>query len=123
MTAILQAQSIFLQISDTIKDRILSGEYSADERVPSVRELAEQMEVNPNTAMRAVERLQMEGMIYNKRGRGYFVSPNAREEILASRRKKFVEEVVPALLSEMKLLGIGLDTLQSEWDKQTENNS
>ncbi|ATS09208.1 GntR family transcriptional regulator [Porphyromonas gingivalis] len=123
MTAILQAQSIFLQISDTIKDRILSGEYSADERVPSVRELAEQMEVNPNTAMRAVERLQMEGMIYNKRGLGYFVSPNTREEILASRRKKFVEEVVPALLSEMKLLGIGLDTLQSEWDKQTENNS
>ncbi|ERJ68948.1 GntR family transcriptional regulator [Porphyromonas gingivalis] len=123
MTAILQAQSIFLQISDTIKDRILSGEYSADERVPSVRELAEQMEVNPNTAMRAVERLQMEGMIYNKRGLGYFVSPNARKEILASRRKKFVEEVVPALLSEMKLLGIGLDTLQSEWDKQTENNS
>lgn len=123
MTAILQAQSIFLQISDTIKDRILSGEYSADERVPSVRELAEQMEVNPNTAMRAVERLQMEGMIYNKRGLGYFVSPNARKEILASRRKKFVEEVVPALFSEMKLLGIGLDTLQSEWDKQTENNS
>ncbi|MCE8165464.1 GntR family transcriptional regulator [Porphyromonas gingivalis] len=123
MTAILQAQSIFLQISDTIKDRILSGEYSADERVPSVRELAEQMEVNPNTAMRAVERLQMEGMIYNKRGLGYFVCPNAREEILASRRKKFVEEVVPALFSEMKLLGIGLDTLQSEWDKQTENNS
>ncbi|AIJ35555.1 GntR family transcriptional regulator [Porphyromonas gingivalis] len=123
MTAILQAQSIFLQISDTIKDRILSGEYSADERVPSVRELAEQMEVNPNTAMRAVERLQMEGMIYNKRGLGYFVNPNAREEILASRRKKFVEEVVPALFSEMKLLGIGLDTLQSEWDKQTENNS
>lgn len=117
MTAILQAQSIFLQISDTIKDRILSGEYSADERVPSVRELAEQMEVNPNTAMRAVERLQMEGMIYNKRGLGYFVNPNAREEILASRRKKFVEEVVPALFSEMKLLGIGLDTLQSEWDK------
>lgn len=123
MTAILQAQSIFLQISDTIKDRILSDEYSADERVPSVRELAEQMEVNPNTAMRAVERLQMEGMIYNKRGLGYFVNPNAREEILASRRKKFVEEVVPALFSEMKLLGIGLDTLQSEWDKQTENNS
>ena len=123
MTAILQAQSIFLQISDTIKDRILSGEYSADERVPSVRELAEQMEVNPNTAMRAVARLQMEGMIYNKRGLGYFVNPNAREEILASRRKKFVEEVVPALFSEMKLLGIGLDTLQSEWDKQTENNS
>lgn len=123
MTAILQAQSIFLQISDTIKDRILSGEYSADERVPSVRELAEQMEVNPNTAMRAVERLQMEGMIYNKRGLGYFVNPNAREEILASRRKKFVEEVVPALFSEMKLLGIGLDTLRSEWNKQTENNS
>lgn len=123
MTAILQAQSIFLQISDTIKDRILSGEYSADERVPSVRELAEQMEVNPNTAMRAVERLQMEGMIYNKRGLGYFVSPNASEEILASRRKKFVEEVVPALFSEMKLLGIGLDTLRSEWNKQTENNS
>lgn len=119
MTAILQSQSIFLQISETIKDRILSGEYKADERVPSVRELAEQMEVNPNTAMRAIERLQMEGTIYNKRGLGYFVSANAREEILAARRSKFVKEVLPALFREMKLLGIDIETVRSEWERHS----
>lgn len=117
MTTILQSQSIFLQISNTVKDRILEGIYPADERVPSVRELAEEMEVNPNTAMRAIERLQMEGMIYNKRGLGYFVSPNAREEILYSRRKAFIEEVAPAIFKEMKLLDIDFKDLEVEWKK------
>ncbi|MDL2282847.1 GntR family transcriptional regulator, partial [Parabacteroides sp. OttesenSCG-928-G06] len=63
----LNNQSIFLQIADRICDRVLSGEYKADQRIPSVRELAIEMEVNPNTVMRSYERLQANRIIYNKR--------------------------------------------------------
>ncbi|WP_329903545.1 GntR family transcriptional regulator [Porphyromonas pogonae] len=103
---LLEEKAIFLQIVDRIKDRILEGIYVADERVPSVREIAEEMEVNPNTAMRSIERMQMEGLIYSKRGLGYFVSANALEVILEQRRERFRKEVLPALKREMKMLGI-----------------
>lgn len=61
-------QSIFIQIAERICDRVLSGNYKADSRIPSVRELAVEMEVNPNTVMRSFERLQANEIIYNKRG-------------------------------------------------------
>lgn len=66
-------QSIFIQIADRISDRVLSKEYQADGRIPSVRELAVEMEVNPNTVMRSFELLQNNEIIYNKRGIGYFI--------------------------------------------------
>lgn len=71
-------QSIFIQIAERICDRVLSGNYKADSRIPSVRELAVEMEVNPNTVMRSFERLQANDIIYNKRGIGYFVASDAR---------------------------------------------
>jgi GntR family transcriptional regulator len=58
-------QSIFIQIAERICDRVLSGNYKADSRIPSVRELAVEMEVNPNTVMRSFERLQANEIIYN----------------------------------------------------------
>lgn len=102
-------QSIFIQIADRICDRVLSGDYQADSRIPSVRELAVEMEVNPNTAMRSFERLQANGIIYNKRGIGYFISCNAEEEIRRMRHNQFVEEVLPSVFKEMTLLGVSLN--------------
>jgi DNA-binding transcriptional regulator YhcF (GntR family) len=104
-------QSIFIQIADRISDRVLSGEYRADERIPSVRELAVEMEVNPNTAMRSFERLQNHNIIYNKRGIGYFISGEANEKIRKMRQSQFVEEVLPSVFKEMRLLGIGSEEL------------
>ena len=72
-------QSIFIQIAERICDRVLSGNYKADSRIPSVRELAVEMEVNPNTVMRSFERLQANEIIYNKRGIGYFVASDAEQ--------------------------------------------
>ncbi len=118
----LQAQSIFIQIADTVKDRILDGTYPADGRIPSVRELAEEMEVNPNTAMRSIERLQQEDLIYNKRGLGYFVSPSAKATIESARKEHFIEEVLPAIFREMQLLEIPIEQLTASWEKyQAEN--
>jgi DNA-binding transcriptional regulator YhcF (GntR family) len=69
--------SIYLQIADYICERILLREWKVDERIPSVRELAMQLEVNPNTVMRTYEFLQQQNIIYNQRGIGYFVAADA----------------------------------------------
>lgn len=104
-------QAIFIQIADRICDRVLSGEYVADSRIPSVRELAVEMEVNPNTVMRSFERLQTNEIIYNKRGIGYFVSAEAAGKIRQMRHNQFVEEVLPSLFKEMRLLEVGIEEL------------
>ena len=104
-------QSIFIQIADRICDRVLSGEYHEEARIPSVREMAVEMEVNPNTVMRAFERLQANNIIYNKRGIGYFIAVNAENEIRKMRHNQFMDEVLPSVFKEMHLLGVSFDEL------------
>lgn len=87
-------------------ENILSGALKADDRIPSVREYGAQIGVNPNTVMRVYEKLTADGIIYNKRGIGYFVSPNAREKILEVQRADFLEKEVPAIKRKMELLGL-----------------
>jgi DNA-binding transcriptional regulator YhcF (GntR family) len=95
---------IYLQIADTISDRILSGDLKGEDRLPSVRDYGADIGVNPNTMMRVYERLTDDEVIYNKRGIGYFVSPEARDKILASKREEFLSKDVPAIKRRMELL-------------------
>ncbi len=97
---------IYLQIVDVICDRILSGELKGGDRIPSVREYGADIGVNPNTMMRSYEKLTADGIIFNKRGIGYFVADDARDTVLAAQRKEFVEKDVPAILQRMRLLGL-----------------
>lgn len=97
---------IFLQIADSLCDRILSGILKGEDRIPSVREFGAEIGVNPNTVMRTYEKLTADGIIYNKRGIGYFVSSDAREHILSSQRKEFLEKDVPAIRTRLELLGL-----------------
>ncbi|MEG1615819.1 MAG: GntR family transcriptional regulator [Bacteroidales bacterium] len=99
-------QPIFIQIADYVSELILRKELQSDQQIPSVRELAVKLEVNPNTVMRAFERLQQNEVVYNKRGLGYFVSQDAYEKILAQRKLKLFEDVLPAIYEEMALLDI-----------------
>ena len=99
-------KAIYLQICDAICEKVLSGEYKPEDRIPSVREYGASIGVNPNTVMRTYEKLTGEGVIYNKRGIGYFIAANAREVILANERKEFLETELPAILRKMELLGI-----------------
>ncbi len=99
-------KSIYLQICDAICERILSGELQPDGRIPSVREYGADIGVNPNTVMRSYEKLTAEGVIYNRRGIGYFISPDAGEIVLNQQRKDFLENELPYILRRMKLLGI-----------------
>ena len=101
-----QNKAIYLQIRDTICDRILSGDLKPEDRIPSVREYGASIGVNPNTVMRTYEKLTMEGVIYNKRGIGYFITAEAREIVLENSRKEFLETELPVVIRKMELLGL-----------------
>lgn len=100
---------IYLQILDSICEQILDGKLEPDGRILSVREYGAQLGVNPNTIMRSYERLTNDGIIYNKRGLGYFIAPDARDKVLDIKRKEFMENVFPKIRRQMQLLGIGLE--------------
>lgn len=87
-------KAIYLQIADRICDEVLVGKFAEDGRIPSVREYAAVVEVNANTVMRSFDQLQSQGIIYNKRGIGYFVAAGARERILALRKEQFLTNEV-----------------------------
>ena len=107
-------KAIYLQIADTVCDKILAGEQKPEDRIPSVREYGATIGVNPNTVMRTYEKLTAEGVIYNKRGIGYFISPDAKEIVLENNRKEFMEVELPAFLRKMELLGLDPDELLSK---------
>ena len=102
---------IYLQIADWLMEQVLQGQLVADDRMPSVRDVATQMGVNPNTVVRTFDYLQQEEIIYQRRGVGYFVSADARERILAHQRREFLDEELPYIRQRMKTLGISIDEL------------
>lgn len=103
---------IYLQIADVICEKILSGEYLPDSRIPSVREYGADIGVNPNTVMRTYEKLTADGVIYNKRGIGYFISPEAKKLVLENERKEFLENEWPAIARRIALLDIDKSMLK-----------
>ena len=74
-------KAIYIQMADRLCDEILAGTYKDDDRIPSVREYAVMLQVNTNTAVKAYDQLARDGIIYNKRGLGYFVTAGAKKEI------------------------------------------
>lgn len=84
---------IYKQIVSGIKDMVLSGELKPDEQIPSVRQLATDMNINPNTIAKAYAELERSDVLYGAAGRGYFVNPDLTE---ARRAKE--DEVKNALV-------------------------
>ncbi|MCC6290136.1 MAG: GntR family transcriptional regulator [Chitinophagaceae bacterium] len=115
-------QSIYLQIADYLSEKILLKEWKPDERIPSVRELAVSLEVNPNTVMRTFDFLQQQEIIYNQRGIGYFVSPKAYDNALRYRKEEFLERDLPALFRNIYLLDMNIDELKPRFEKFIKQN-
>lgn len=107
---------IYLQIADRIMDEILQHVYEEEGRILSVREYAGVVEVNANTVVRTYDYLQNQGIIYNKRGLGYFVSPGAAQKIVALRKETFLQQVLPDVFKEMYLLHIPMETLAEMYE-------
>ena len=97
---------IYLQIADRIMDEILQEVYEEEGRILSVREYAGIVEVNANN-----DYLQTQGIIYNKRGLGYFVAAGAAQKIIELRKATFLQQVLPDVFKEMYLLHIPMETL------------
>lgn len=106
---------IYLQIADRLMEQILVG--VADDRMPSVREVAASMGVNPNTVVRSFDHLQTAEIIYQRRGVGYFVSADARQRILQAQRREFLDEDLPLLRQRLKALNISTQELIKELEK------
>ncbi len=105
-------KGIFLQIADNISEKVLEGKYPPGEKIPSVRELATEIGVNPNTVMRTYSELQARGIIDNKRGVGYYVGSDAVNIIRQWKRSEFFEYELPVIVRQTKILGISLEELK-----------
>lgn len=110
-------QAIYLQIADYICEQILLSKWPPGERIPSVRDLAAMMEVNPNTVMRTYDFLQNKEIIFNKRGIGYSADDQANAKILAYRKERFLSNELPEVFKNLYLLDIGIDELHSLYQK------
>ncbi len=105
-------KAIFLQIADSLYDAILAGQWLEESRIPSVRDMAVSMEVNPNTIIRTYAFLQEKEIIYNRRGIGYFVALRATEKVISLKKEIFIKKDLPKLIKSMKLLNISFDELK-----------
>lgn len=104
--------SIYLQIADHICESILAGKVSGGDRLESVREMAANVQVNPNTVMRTFSHLQEKGIIYNKRGIGNFIADDALGKIKEMKKQEFIQNQLPELFKMMDLLNISFDELK-----------
>ena len=82
-----------------------------------MRELAVQLEVNPNTVARTYEFLKQQDIIYDKRGIGYFISANGSKNAMQYRKQEFTEKEMPAVFRIMHMLGLEPEDLKSRFEK------
>ena len=101
-----ESQPIYLQIADFVCEKILLEQWLPGERIPSIRELAIQLEVNPNTIMRTCEFLQAEGILLNQRGIGLFTAADAVAQATRYRKALFIEKDLPQVFRSLFLLGM-----------------
>ena len=114
-------KAIYLQIADDICDKVLIGVFTPDERIPSVREYAALVEVNVNTVMRAYDYLAGLEIIYNKRGLGFFASPDARLKVIDLRRREVLGDGVQAVFRQLAMLDITPAQLSEMYQQYLDN--
>ncbi len=107
-----KSQTIYMQIADHICENIMNKKVNQGDRIESVREMASNIQVNPNTVMRTFSYLQDQGIIFNKRGIGYFVADDAVDRIISIKKQDFVNNYLPEVFKMMDLLGISFKELE-----------
>ncbi|MBI9034643.1 MAG: GntR family transcriptional regulator [Bacteroidales bacterium] len=121
-----EKQAIYIQIADHFGSNIIKGIWKSEEKIPSVRQLAVELEVNPNTVMRTYSYLQEKEIITNKRGIGFFVAPMAKQILLDQMKSKFIKNELPEFFKSLQLLGLSLKDLEpyfEKWAVETSNNN
>lgn len=109
---------IYLQLADWLSDSIISGAIREGEQIPSTTEISVSCKVNPATALKGVNMLVDQGIIYKKRGLGMFVAEGAVKKLRSQRRDDFFDAFIRTLLDEAKKLGLSkqdiIDLINSE---------
>lgn len=108
-----ETQAIYLQIVEWICEQIILQVWNTGDKIPSVRELAVELEVNPNTIARTYEQLQSMELVVNKRGIGLFVADHSKDKAIAYLKKQFIEKNLPQMFNYIKLLNISMEELNN----------
>lgn len=121
-----EVRALFLQIAESVEDSIIDGALAEEAQAPSTNELAAFYRINPATAAKGIAMLTEKGVLYKRRGIGMFVSPGARDLLLAERRSAFADRYLDPLLAEARKIGLDHDDLSrllSERAAQPSNSS
>lgn len=111
-----KSESIYEQIASSIQENILDKTWNEGDRIPSVRETAGKIQVNPNTVMRTYSLLQDEGIIYNKRGIGFFVAEDAFQKTIEMKKAKFNKDFLPEFFKLVDQLGISWNEIEQSFE-------
>jgi DNA-binding transcriptional regulator YhcF (GntR family) len=114
--------AIYIQIAEYVCGQILLKKWKLGDRIISIRDLAVEMQVNPNTVQRAYDLLQQQNIITNKRGIGYFTEDDAMERILNFRREQFIENELPVFLRNIYLLKMDMKEIKAMYEKFVKDN-
>ncbi len=114
--------AIYIQIAEYVCEQILLKKWKLGDKIISIRDLAVNMQVNPNTVQRAYDILQQRDIITNKRGIGYFIEDDAMERILNFRREQFMENELPVFMRNIYLLNIDFKEIKSSFDQFVKEN-
>lgn len=109
-----QQLPIYQQLADQLAARLLDGELTEGEPMPSVRALASRYLINPLTVSRALQALDEDGLLETRRGLGIFVRPGARDRLRQAARDRFLQNDWPALRARLRRLGITAKDLNWE---------
>ncbi|MVB12245.1 hypothetical protein CAFE_29770 [Caprobacter fermentans] len=98
---------IFQQVAEELEDAVLSGAFREEEQIPSTTEISVSYKINPATALKGINLLVEESIVYKRRGIGMFVAPGAKQKILEKRKQSFYRAFVLPMVREAEKLGLG----------------
>lgn len=113
---------IFIQIAEWIEDAILAGRYEEEQQIPSITEFSVACKINPATALKGINLLVDDGIIYKKRGLGMFVANGAHEKLRTKRKELFYENYVISLVKEAKRINIDKNDIMKMIERGFEND-
>ncbi len=116
-------QPIYWQLREKTVAAIIDGALAEGEALPSVRQVAVDLQVNPLTVSKAYQSLVEENLVEKRRGVGMFVCNGARSRLLASERQRFLEEKWPRLAEKIRQLGLSLEELMESERKQRKEDA
>lgn len=115
-------EAIYLQIAAHVGEQITLDKWPVEEKIPSVRDLAVDLQVNPNTVVRAYEFLQNKAVISNKRGIGFFVEADAKQKIREYNKERFLSQDLPEFFKSIYLLDIDIENISRLYQQYLADN-